>query len=212
MPRVSKDAKRMDYEAIYKYLSAMKITAKEMAEMCGKSRSWLSVAKSKDSRMTPPMIRLLARNLAVNPEDIILEALPVTSDREVAQEVDVEDLTEKVEDLTRQVESLVSAVNAALDTMTDKINLLTETVSIQQDDILSVLAGTNRIASAVAIANAMFQASGRCKETRFREACSKRGIGTDEMRRALEDVGAHYVTVGKGAQAVRWIVKERITA
>lgn len=212
MPRVSKDAKRMDYEAIYKYLSAMKITAKEMAEMCGKSRSWLSAAKSKDSRMTPPMIKLLARNLAVNPEDIILEKPPVTSDREVVQEVDMEELTEKVEDLTRQVESLVSTINVALDTMTDKINLLTETVSIQQDDILSVLAGTNKIASAVAIANAMFQASGRCKETRFREACSRRGIGTDEMRRALEDVGAHYEIVGTGSQAVRWIVKERITA
>ena len=97
-------------------------------------------------------------------------------------------------------------------TLTEKVEQLVETVGIQQDDILSILAGTNRIASAVAIANAMLQASGRCKESRYRDACSIRGINAEEMKRALEDVGAHYETVGKGAQAVRWIVKERLGA
>ena len=178
---------RMDYEKIYSCIKETGTTARNISLLCGKSEGWLSMAKKADSSMADPLAKLLARNLGVELDDIVWK-------EDTPTVVSYDDLMKAVLVLTEKVEQLV------------------EVVGIQQDDILSILAGTNKIASAVAIANAMLQASGRCKESRYREACSRRNINAEEMKRALEDVGAHYETVGKGAQATRWIVKERLGA
>ena len=179
---------RIDYDKVYSCLNETGITLTNMSRMCGKSDGWLSMSKKNDSRLSEPLANLLARSIGVPLDDIVWK--------------------EEKEPVNVSYDDLMKAVL----TLTEKVEQLVETVGIQQDDILSILAGTNRIASAVAIANAMLQASGRCKESRYRDACSKRGINAEEMKRVLEDVGAHYETVGKGAQAVRWIVKERLGA
>lgn len=200
MARKKIETVRIDYDKVYKYMELKELDAVSVSALCGKSRNWMGMIRRNDQRLRVPAANLLASVIGADVDAIIIKEDAVKKEK-TERQVNVDALEQSISKLSEQVQAL-----------SDKVEMLTEVVRIQQDDILSILAGSNKIASAVAIANAMLQASGRCKESRYREACSKRGIDGEEMKRALDDVGAHYEVVGKGGQAIRWIVKERITA
>ena len=177
----------IDYDKLFAVIKRKKMTKREVSQKCGKSNAWLDNAKRQNSMQPEAMVDIIAFVLKCEPTEFIK----------------MEEFKQKPADLDGAINDLVEEVL----NLSERIDKLTEIVMTQQADIISILLGNDEQASAVAILNSLLSGNGKCKESVYRNACLKRKIPEEVMKKALENTGAHYFMMGSGQNGIRWITK-----
>lgn len=174
----------IDYEKLYAIIKGKKLSLEKVAYECGRSKSWLSICKTQNAKMTEPICKILASVIGCDMDDFLLK---------------------KEEPLKKPTE--LDDIRDELLAVSEKVDRLLDITVNQQADIIAILLDNDTLSSAVAILNALLCGNGKCKESVYRNACARRKIPEDIMKKALESAGAHYVMYGSGQNGIRWIVR-----
>ena len=174
----------IDYEKLFALVKEKKWALSKVSYECERGQSWLSVARTQNAKMTEPICKILASVLGCEMDDFLLK-----KEEPLKKPTELDDIRDELLSLSEKVERLLDI------TIT------------QQADIIAILLGNDQLSSAVAILNALLCGNGKCKESVYRNACARRKIPEDIMKKALESAGAHYVMYGSGQNGIRWIVR-----
>ena len=178
----------IDYGKLWDIIKQNKLVVKDVSLKCGRSSGWLNTCKTTGAMMTEPMAEIVAERVGCNVVDFVVK-------HEIKPDPP-KDMCTVLNDMTDEILSI-----------SEKVENLTNLVITQQADLLAILMGSDDVSSAVAILNALLCGNGKCKESVFRNACLRRKISTDAMKRALENTGAHYFMQGTGENGIRWITR-----
>lgn len=174
----------IDYEKLYAIIKGKKISLERVSYECGRTRAWLSICKRNNTKMTEPVCKILASVLGAEVDDFVIK-----KEEPVKKPTELDDIRDELLSLS------------------EKVDRLLDITITQQADIIAILLGNDQLSSAVAILNALLCGNGKCKESVYRNACARRKIPEDIMKKALESAGAHYVMYGSGQNGIRWIVR-----